>query len=165
MPRTLTIRIFVSFLLLRQALEGQTDSQRNAPSEELTIEQVTSEAIEHNLNLMAERFNVPIAQAKIVTARLRPNPVLSLGADHVPWAGTAYTAENQAGPTEYSARADFLFERGGKRKYRVQVSEAAQTVAELQLLDTMRSVILDAQSVFVESLQAELTLALARENA
>jgi cobalt-zinc-cadmium efflux system outer membrane protein len=135
-----------------------------SPTGPVTIDQVVSEAIEHNLTLLAERYNVPVAQARIVTARLRPNPVLSLGADHVPWAGTTYTVQNQAGPPEYSVRTDFLFERGGKRGSRIAVAESARTVAELQFLDTLRTVILEAQSAFIETLQAKASLALAHEN-
>lgn len=154
-------------ILLSATLQGQTPNARETPATggPLSVEQVVAEAVDHNLSLLAERYNIPVAQAKIVTARLRPNPVLSIGADHVPWAGTNYTAENQAGPTEYSARTDFLFERGGKRRYRIEVSEEAKSVAELQLLDTMRSVVLEAQNAFVEAMQAKASLALAKENA
>jgi len=44
----------------------------------LTIDQAVAEASEHNLGLIAERFNVTISEARLVTARLRPNPVLSV---------------------------------------------------------------------------------------
>src|SRR5262247_1731913 len=44
----------------------------------VTISQAVQEAVEKNLSLMAERYNLSVADAHIITARLRPNPVLTL---------------------------------------------------------------------------------------
>ena len=67
-------------------------SQSQAPaapqSELLTIDQAVAEALEKNLGLVAERYNLTIADARIVTARLRPNPVLTLDGDHLDLLGT-----------------------------------------------------------------------------
>ncbi len=130
----------------------------------LTLDQAVQEAITKNLDLIAERFNVPLAQAQVITANLRPNPVLSIGGDHLNLIPPRYSAENQAGPPEYSARTDFIFERGGKRQRRVEVAQAAKTVAEFMLLNTVRAIVLNVQSGFVDVLQAKADLALAREN-
>src|SRR5689334_5747796 len=84
------------------------------PLQPLTIEQAVAEAVENNLNILAEKYAVPMAEARLVTAGLRPNPVLSIGADHLDALGTGFDAQNAAGPPEYSARTDFIFERGAK---------------------------------------------------
>jgi len=39
----------------------------------LTITQAVAEAIEHNLGLLAERLNLTVAEARLVTAQLHPN--------------------------------------------------------------------------------------------
>lgn len=137
----------------------------SAPADGLTIENAVAEAVQHNLNLFAERYNIPVAKAKIITARLRPNPILTLDADHLPWAGTTYNAQNQAGPPEYSIRTDFVFERGRKRENRIAVAEQALTVTELQFLDTLRNLILEVNNAFIETLGAKASLALALDNA
>jgi len=62
------------FILIPLTLLAQ--EPQDAP---LTIGQVTQEAVEKNLNLMAERYSLSIADARRVTARLRPNPVFSFG--------------------------------------------------------------------------------------
>src|SRR5882672_5131276 len=80
--------------------------------EQITAEQAVQEALDHNLGLLAERYNLSIAEARIVTARLRPNPVFSLSGDHLPLAGTTYNSANNAGPPEYAVRTDFVLERG-----------------------------------------------------
>ena len=44
----------------------------------ITIEQAVAEGLDHNLSLLAERFNVTVAAAAVVTAGLRPNPVVTV---------------------------------------------------------------------------------------
>src|SRR5207248_5902698 len=69
-----------------------------AGAQSLTIAQAVEEAVQHNLALMAERSNLSIADAQMVTARLRPNPVFSFSADHLDVLGTGFSAENNGGP-------------------------------------------------------------------
>src|SRR5262245_35159304 len=90
-------------------------SQQTTP---VTISQAVQEAVEKNLSLLAERYNLSIADARIITARLRPNPVLSLYTDLQPWLGASATELNQAGRPEYGVRTDSIWERGQKRRYR-----------------------------------------------
>jgi len=136
-----------------------------APSpEKLTIDQAVAEALEKNLGLLAERANISIADARLITARLRPNPVLSTGGDHLPLLNTKFTEYNGAGPSEYNLRTDFLVERGGKRRLRIEVAENARSAVELDFLNTTRSVILNVQEAFVEGLLAKESLLLARQN-
>jgi hypothetical protein len=92
----------------------------------LTLDQAIAEALDHNLGLLAERYGVTIAAAGVITARLRPNPVFNMGADHLDWLGTHYDSENNAGPPEYSVRADVPIERGGKRESRIAVAQEGQ---------------------------------------
>lgn len=132
--------------------------------EKLTLDQAVAEALEKNLVLLAERSNIAIAEARVLTARLRPNPVVSVGGDHMDLLGTGFNDLNAGGPTEFSLRTDFLWERAGKRRLRTEVAEAARSVAQLQFLNSVRGVVLDVQSAFVDALLARDSLALAREN-
>jgi cobalt-zinc-cadmium efflux system outer membrane protein len=129
-----------------------------------TIEQAVQEALDRNLNLLAERYNLSIADARIVTAKLRPNPVFSAGLDYVDILGTGFNSSNAAGPSEYNVRTDFVLERGGKRERRIEVAEDARDVAKLQLLNTTRALVLDVQNAFVDVVAAKDNLQLAREN-
>lgn len=135
-----------------------------SPAEKLTLDQAVAEALEKNLVLLAERSNIAIAEARVLTARLRPNPVVSVGGDHMDLLGTGFNDLNAGGPSEFSLRTDFLWERGGKRRLRTEVAEAARSVAQLQFLNSVRGVVLDVQSAFVDALLARDSLALAREN-
>ena len=65
------IRLFV---LAAGGLAAQPPA---ALPDQVTIQQAVHEAVEHNLNLLAERYNLSIADARIITAKLRPNPVVT----------------------------------------------------------------------------------------
>ena len=131
--------------------------------ERVTIEQSVSEAVEHNLSLLAERYNLSVADARIITARLRPNPVFSAALDYIDIL-RSFNPDNQGGPTEWNFRTDFLLERGGKRARRIEVAQGVSEVAKLQLLNTTRTLVLDVQNAFIDVLQAKDNVALAREN-
>jgi len=59
---------------------------------------------------------------------------------------------------------DFVFERGDKREQRIAVAESAREVTYLQLLDTIRTLILNVQDACVEVQIAKANLTLAQEN-
>lgn len=104
--------------------------------------------------------DVSIADARMITARLRPNPVLSLGGDHISF----FNADLFGITSEYSIRTDFIFERGNKRRYRMEVAEQAKQVAQMQLLNATRALALDVQTAFVDALLAKESLKLAEDN-
>jgi cobalt-zinc-cadmium efflux system outer membrane protein len=137
-----------------------------APAQPLTIDKAIQEALDHNLTILAERLNVTIAEARLITARLRPNPVFSSGLDYQDILGTGFYSNPQtgAGPPEYNFRLDYILERGGKRQRRIEVAENAKAVVQLQLLDATRTLILDVQNAFVDVLLAKESLAVAQDS-
>lgn len=152
---------FVMVFLVGTAFAQQTPQPQALT---LTIDEAVREAVDRNLDLVAEKFNLSVADARIITAKLRPNPVLSVGGDHLDLLGTGYNAVNQAGPSEYSVRTDFLLERGQKRTNRIAVAKGSRAVVELQFLNSVRTLTLDVQNAYVEALQAKENLALAQDN-
>ena len=143
----------------------QAQARESREFEPLAIGQVIAEAIDRNLDLFAERYKIPIADAQIVTAKLRPNPVLSVWGNYFDILGAGFNpATNAAGPSESGARVDFVFERGGKRQERITVAEANKSLSKFELLNATRRLIVDVQSGFVDVLQAKADVALAVEN-
>ncbi len=140
---------------------AQNDQPAADPAR-ISIEQAVDEALRNNLSLLAEKANVGIAEARVITARLRPNPVLSAGGDHLDLAGTGFSEANGAGPSELNLRSDLLLERGAKRRWRVQSARLARTVTELAFLDAARILVLDTQSAFVDAQLARDSLSVAR---
>ena len=141
------------------------------PGDVLTVDQAVNEAIGHNLDFFAQKYDLSIAEAQIVTAKLRPNPLLTLDADHLDLLGTGFSnvstngkTPNNGGPTEYSARMDFLYERGGKRQARTALAVGSRDVTRLGLADSLRGLIQTVQSAYVDVVAAKATLKLAQEN-
>src|SRR5437762_3264687 len=130
----------------------------------LTIEDAVNEAVQKNLGLLAERANLPVAEAGLATARLRPNPVLSGGANSLDWLGTGFDSTNGAGPPEYAVRIDMPFERAHKRDLRTDPADSVKGVAEARFADAVRRLRLDVTIAGIDVLEAKARLQLAREN-
>jgi cobalt-zinc-cadmium efflux system outer membrane protein len=67
-------------------------------------------------------------------------------------------------PREGIVRGDVLLERGDKRERRIEVASEARGVSELQLQNTVRTLVLNVQSAFIDVQQAQADLQLARES-
>lgn len=130
----------------------------------MTIEGAVTEAVQNNLTLLAERANLSIADAGLVTARLRPNPVLSGSAESLDILGTGFDEVNQAGPPQYSVRVDVPFERGGKRDLRVDAAGQKRQVAEAEFAESVRRLKLDVALASIDVLEAKAKLLLAEDN-
>lgn len=135
-----------------------------APPDVVSVEQAVSEALEHNLDLTAEKMNISIAEARQITARLRPNPVVTLSGQLLDLLGTGFNPNNPAGPNQFTAHTDFVIERPGKRQQRMAVASADRTLAEFGVREAMRQVIYATESTFVDVQQAKENLALAQSN-
>ena len=130
----------------------------------LTLDQAVREAMSNNLDLTAARYGITIAEARQITAELRPNPVLTASADHLDLLGTGYNAINNGGPNEYALRTDFVLERGGKRAARINLAAADRSVAQLSFQDAMRRLHFEVASAFVDVQTAKENLTLAQDN-
>lgn len=131
----------------------------------MSVAEAVREALRANLDIAAKRFDVPIAASELTNAKLRLNPVLSLGADHLDLLGTGYDKQNAAGPQEFFVRADVPVRVSRKRRLRMQHARAARSVAERDVADAERRLRLAVQHVCVDVQLAEAELVLARDNA
>ena len=136
---------------------GRASAQAPAP---LTIDQAVSEAVDHNLAVIAERYNLAVADARVLTASLRPNPVLTASV----MLPDATIFNSNINPREGIVRGDVLLERGDKRERRIDVAREARGVSGLQLQNTVRTLVLNVQSAFIDVQQAQADLQLARES-
>jgi cobalt-zinc-cadmium efflux system outer membrane protein len=130
----------------------------------MTVEGAVAEAVQNNLALLSERANLSIADAGLITARLRPNPVLSGSAESLDLLGTGFDDANQAGPPQYSVRVDVPFERGDKRDLRMDLAAQKKQVAEAGFADSVRRLKLDVSLAAIDVLEAKAKLLLAEDN-
>lgn len=155
------MRTVLSALLAFAALAG---AQTTATPETLTLDQAVQEAIANNLDLAAEKLNVSVAEAREITARLRPNPLLTVSGQTLDILGATYSPNTPLGPNQLNIHTDFPFERGKKREERIAVAREDKSLAELGVREVMRQVIAAVQNAFVDVQQARENLNLASEN-
>lgn len=153
-------RIFAAALTFTALAAAQTPPDP-AP---LTLDQAIQEAIANNLDLAAERLNISVAEAREITARLRPNPVLTVSGQTLNILGSTYSSNTPLGPNQMNIHTDFPIERGGKREERISLAKEEKTLAELGVRETMRQVIAGVQNAFVDVQQAKENLTLAQNN-
>jgi cobalt-zinc-cadmium efflux system outer membrane protein len=139
-------------------------SASRAGAETLTIAQAVDEAVRHNLTLIAQRANLSVADTQMLTARLRPNPVASFGADHLDLLGTGFDDVNNGGPPEVAFRVDLPIERGAKRERRIDLASASKALAEAQFADAVRTLRADVTLACIDVLAARATRTLVADN-
>jgi len=130
----------------------------------VSISQAIDEAIRNNPGLLAERLGIPVAETALITAGLRPNPVLSASSDHLDWLGTGYSDINGAGPVESAVRVDVPIERGRKRDYRLDTAAYGKKIVEARVADSLRRLKLDVTLACIDVLEAKARLDLANDN-
>jgi len=72
--------------------------------QQVTLDQAVNEALAKNPDLGAERLGIPVAEARGITAALRPNPVLTVSGSTLELLWTRFTPTNPAGPNQPHAR-------------------------------------------------------------
>jgi cobalt-zinc-cadmium efflux system outer membrane protein len=130
----------------------------------LSIEQAVAEAARNNPGVLAEQLGLSVAETTLITAGLRPNPVLSYSLDHLDWLGTGFSDANGGGPTETAIRVDLPIERRGKRESRLDTAGFARKIAEAKLADTLRRLRQDVTLACIDVMEAKARLALANDN-
>ena len=107
--------------------------------------------LRNNLDLVAQRFNVPVAEAQIAVAKIFPDPTLT--------AGVASIDVSRVGaPTSTTVGVSETLELGGKRGARVATAEAGRAGAHADLEDFLRTLRANAAGAFIDALHARLVL-------
>ena len=132
---------------------GQTAS---AP---LTLQQALEMARTKNPNLLAGQQHVTATKASEITAGLRQNPSFTFSGGQV-----SLAADNPASPYAYTANVTRLFERGEKRRWRLDVAHSTTDVTQSQYKDTERQTILQVKQAFTNMLAAKAALKIAVDN-
>jgi outer membrane protein, heavy metal efflux system len=105
----------------------------------------------NNLELAAQRLNVPIAEAQIALARVFPEPVLSAGV-------ASLDLSKNGSPTVYDVGLAQTFEIGGKRGSRIEVAKYETAQAQSDLEDFFRTLRANATNDFIDALHSRLVL-------
>src|ERR1051326_7728667 len=139
-----------------------TARQTSGPSapRTISISDAVSIFLKQNFQLIAARYDIDSAEAEKLTARLRPNPDVSVGFSGLPLnlSGNLLTEQ------QYSYSIAQTFELGGKRSKRIDVASANSDVARAQFETTVWQLTNDLKKKFFTVILNQSLLNLAQEN-
>jgi cobalt-zinc-cadmium efflux system outer membrane protein len=140
--------------------EGPEDQ---GPPEGLTLDQAIEMYVHQNLRLRALAMELPQAQADVLTASLRANPILYADSQLVPYG--SFNMQRPGGPTQYDLNVSHPIDYSHKRQARTRYAGQALRVMELQYRDAVRLGIGDLYMAYVDVLAARRTVQYAQVNA
>lgn len=146
---------------------GQTSVAQNPPppnpppppSAPFTMQQVVEEALAHNPVLLSSLQNLLSMKGQEVQAGVRQNPNLYVAGSDV-----SLPANNPSNPYSYDVGINRLFERGQKRRWRLDIAKNTTAQTDAQYHDQIRQVTLQVKQSFTTLVLAKATLKLAQDN-
>jgi cobalt-zinc-cadmium efflux system outer membrane protein len=127
----------------------------------LTLDAAIQRMMAANLDLLALRYEIPQADADVLTAGLRANPLLYVDTQFIPY-GT-FTNTRPGGPTQYDLNITYPVDLSRKRQARVRVACVARRVLEAQYQDVVRRQIGNLYRAFVDLQAARIGYLTAEE--
>src|SRR5262249_2447965 len=144
------------------AVSAQVDVPR-----QLTLESAEQLLLQNNLAVIAARYGVDNARAQLLIAAVRPNPTLTLGAEAFDLAapGKALLSNSTSAANRlYTVRLDQVLERGNKGGLRTEAAALQVQAAEAQVLDTIRTQLLQLRQAFYNAVLARENVRVASQN-
>ena len=108
------------------------------PKDGLTLDLAIDQLVQESLDLHAKFYEIPQAQADILNAGLRANPVFYADGQLVPYG--QYSRNRPGGQTQYDVNISYPFDVSHKRQARILVATRAKRVLEAQYQDAVRIV-------------------------
>lgn len=153
LSRVSLVRWGAAALLLLSAVSSP--GQTPAP---LTLQQAVDLARMHNPSLLSAQAHVTATKQSEITAGLRQNPNFNFVASNIS------NPADSASPYAYSAQVSRIFERGQKRRWRLDIARSTTDVTRSQYADQERQTILAVKTAFTQMLGAKGAFNLAKQN-
>lgn len=138
------------FLLLSVSLHAQ-DTLR------LTIRQADSIFLQHNLQLLAEKYQIDISKSQEIQDKLWANPTLGVEISAYNPSRGAFDVGRQG---QKAITIQQLITRAGKRNKRVALDVESTRKTEFQFYDLIRTLKFELREIFFESYFLNQTIAL-----
>ena len=134
--------LFLLFLLLA----GKMCAQQVAGT--WTLKEAEQRFLERNLSLIAERYNIDMAQAQVLQAKLFENPVISLEQNVYNRLNGKYFDFGKEG--EAVVEIEQVIHLAGQRNKQVRLEKINKEIAEYQFEEVMRTLRQELNEKFVE---------------
>ncbi len=133
-------------------MELPTSEGDLGPPNGLTLDQAIERLVRCSLILQTQYYAIPIAEADILTAGLRKNPLFFYDTSGVPYG--AYS-EQRPGEIDHGLSLVFPIDYTHKRRAREEVSRQAKRVLQAEYQDAVRKEIDQLYTAFVDTLAAK----------
>ena len=129
------------------------------PAGGMTLDMAIDRLLHASPDLRSKSHEIPQAQADILSAGLRANPIVFASADNVPYGDYS---KARPGSNDYTFVLIQPFDVNGKRRARMVVARQAKRVLEAQFQDAVRLEIDNLYTAFVDVLEARDDVRFAR---
>ena len=134
-------------ILLLSSVYGFLHAQETTALQ-LSLKDAEKIFLERNLSLIAERYNINMAQAQVTQARLFENPVISLEQNVYNRLNGKYFDMGKEG--EATAEIEQVINLAGQRNKRVRLERVDKEIAEYQFEEVLRTLRSELNRTFVE---------------
>jgi cobalt-zinc-cadmium efflux system outer membrane protein len=128
----------------------------DGPPDGLTLDQAIERLVHENLDLRGKFYEIPQAEADVLNANLRSNPVFYADGQLVPYG--RYTRDRPGGETQYDVNISYPLDLSFKRQARTLYATRVKRVIEAQYLDATRNAIDNLYNFYVNVLAARQTV-------
>ena len=125
------------------------------PADGLTLDAAIDRLLQVNLDLRAKFMEIPQAQADILNAGLRANPIFYADGQLIPYG--RYSRQRPGGQTQYDVNVSYPLDISRKRQNRTLVATRAKRVLEAQYQDAVRLLIDNLYTAYIDVLAARQT--------
>ena len=113
----------------------------------ITLPEAEQQFIQKNLLLLAEKYNIDIAKAQVIQAKLYNNPTLSLNGNiYNPQLHKVFDVSNRTG--QYDIGIQQVIRLAGKRNKEIKLAETGVALSENQFFDLIRTLRYSLRSEF-----------------
>jgi hypothetical protein len=130
------------------------------PDDGLSLDAAIDRLLAANLDIRGLRQELTQADADIITAGLRTNPLVYMDSQMIPYG--SFDQERPGGPTQYDVNITLPWDVSGKRQARTVVARMARTSIEAQFQDVVRRQLDGLYRAFVDLQSARLDVLTAR---
>ncbi len=126
------------------------------PENGMNLDTAIEIVVKQNLDLQAARLEIPMAQADLLTAGLRANPVFYADTQLIPYGHFSFL--RPGGPPQSDINLNLPLDVTFKRLARIESAKAAKYVTEAQLQDAVRNQIDNLYTFYEDVVAAGLTV-------
>lgn len=147
---------FILLLLILHVFNLKTSAE--VQQKPLTLQEVGRQFFVNNLELIAERYNIEMAEAEVIQAKLFENPVISLEQNVYNRLNGKYFDMGKEG--EAVVEIEQLIYIAGQRNKRVRVEKLNKEMAVHQFEEVLRTLKSELNSKFIELYYTEKSLSI-----